>query len=134
MMIKYEPAQDIAERVREIVSHLSMRHVDLNRVVCMRSRGSRSRYIFARCHALPQIFQKALGTRAHYVIEVVSEKFDRLGEEQQTKVLIHEILHIPKSFGGGFKHHDFVTDRMVDSVYEKYKLTKQKYKELFGDV
>jgi predicted metallopeptidase len=120
-MIKYESAPDVERRVAHIVQRLDLDHVDLRRVVCMRSRGSRSRYIMARCHALPQVFQKALGTRAHYVIEVVSEKFDSLSTEDQTRVLIHEILHIPKSFGGGFKHHDYVSRRRVEAVYEKYK-------------
>ena len=120
-MIKYEPAPDVGDRVARIVGRLGMDHVDLQRVICLRSRGSRSRYIMARCHALPQVFQKALGTRAHYVIEVVSEKFDSLSTEDQTRILIHEILHIPKSFGGGFKHHNYVNRRRVEAVYEKYK-------------
>ena len=132
-MIKYEIDEEITKRVHDIVKSLNMRHVDMERVVCMRSYGSRSRYIMARCHAMPKIFQLALDKRAHYIIEVVSEKFNRMSFEDQTKVLIHEILHIPKSFGGGFKHHDYVNSRVVNRVYETYKSTKQKYRELFGD-
>jgi predicted metallopeptidase len=124
-MINYEPAEDIRIRVHDIVSTLGLSHVDTNRVVCMRSRGSSSRYTLARCHVLPRVFQKALGVRTHYIIEVVSEKFDAMSQEEQTKVLIHEVLHIPKSFGGGFKHHDFVNRRVVDKFYEKYKSGKQ---------
>jgi predicted metallopeptidase len=124
-MINYEPAEDIRVRVQDIVSRLDLSHVDTDRVVCMRSRGSSSRYILARCHVLPRVFQKAMGVRTHYIIEVISEKFDRMSPEDQTKVLIHEVLHIPKSFGGGFKHHDFVNKRVVDKFYEKYKSVKQ---------
>ena len=132
-MIKYEDSTDIRERVEDIVKSLNLKHVDLSRVACVRSHGSKSRYILARCHVLSRIFQKTLGIKAHYIIEVVSEKFDKLDFEDQTKILIHEILHIPKTFGGGFKHHNYVNKRTVERVYETYKSTKQKYRELFGD-
>lgn len=124
-MIKYEIAEDIKERVHDIVESLGLNHIDPSRVVCMRSYGSRSRYILARCHVLSRIFQKALGTRAHYIIEVVSEKFDRMNSDEQTKVLIHELLHIPKSFGGGFKHHNYVNKRRIEHAYETYKSRKR---------
>ncbi len=127
-MIRYEIADDIKERVRDIVTYLGLGHVRLDRISCIRSHGSTSRYTLARCHALSRIFQKALGIRTHYIIEVVSERFDKMSFEEQTKVLIHEILHIPKSFGGGFKHHDYVNKRTVERFYEKYKLTKQNIK------
>lgn len=130
-MIRYELDQEVTRRVHDIVSSLSMKHVDLNRVVCVRSYGSKSRHILARCHVLSRIFQKALGMRTHYIIEVVSEKFDKLEPEEQIRILIHEVLHIPKSFGGGFKHHNYVNKRTVDRAYEKYKSTKQ-YLERFG--
>jgi predicted metallopeptidase len=126
-MIRYEPAEDVHEKVSDIVSSLGFTHVDMERVACMRSRGSGSRHILARCHALPQIFQKALDTRAHYIIEVISEKFDTMSAEDQTKILIHEVMHIPKAFGGGFKHHDFVNRRSVDRMYEAYKQRKRNY-------
>ena len=58
----------------------------------------------------------------HYLIEIVSEKFDRLHPEEQTRTLIHELMHIPKSFGGGFRHHrPYVNRRTVDRMYKLYK-------------
>ena len=58
--------------------------------------------------------QLALNKKPHYVIEVLSERFDQLNKEDQTKVLIHEILHVPHSFGGGFRSHKpFVTRAKV---------------------
>jgi predicted metallopeptidase len=130
-MIRYDLDEGITGRVHDIVGSLNMRHVDLDRVVCVRSHGSKSKRILARCHVLSRIFQKALGVRTHYIIEVISEKFDGLSPEEQTKVLIHEVMHIPKSFGGGFKHHNYVNKRTVDHAYEKYKSTKQ-YLERYG--
>lgn len=68
--------------------------------------------------------QKAIGIRAVYALEFLSERFDKLDKEEQIKVIIHELMHIPKTFGGGFKHHDFVTERNVNKMYKEYKRRK----------
>jgi predicted metallopeptidase len=120
MGIKYEIAQDIMARLYDITKTLGMEHVRLSGVYAIRSHGSGSRRTLARCHALSKIWQLALGIDAVYLIEVISEKFDRLSREDQDKVLIHELMHIPLSFGGGFKHHDFVHERNVEKIYRKY--------------
>ncbi|MFH1237520.1 MAG: putative metallopeptidase [Candidatus Aenigmatarchaeota archaeon] len=120
-MINYERAPDIDKRAREIIAKLGMEHVDLSRVWFMRSRGSESRYTLARIHVLSRIMQKALGIPTQYVIEVITEKFDRLSYDDQTKTIIHELMHIPEAFGGGFRHHKpFVNKRTVDEMYKKY--------------
>ena len=98
-MIEYHLAQDIDFRVKEILWKLKLTHIDETRLVCLRSKGSASRRVIARCHGLSRIMQLALNKEPHYVIEILSEMFDRLNQEDQTKVLIHEILHIPHSFG-----------------------------------
>ena len=72
-----------------------------------------------------KIFQKALNLDAFYVLEFLSERFDKLDEEEQTKIILHELMHIPKTFGGGFKHHDFVHDRNVNKFYKEYLRRKQ---------
>lgn len=118
MPIKYSHAPDINSRIIGIAEKLGMRH-DFSRVICVRSHGSASRRILARCHALPRIMQLALDKKPHYVIEVISENFDSLGEEDQAKTLIHELMHIPKAFGGGFRHHDHVTRKHVEMMYKR---------------
>jgi predicted metallopeptidase len=98
-----------------------MRHIDETRLICLRSKGTGSRGVIARCHGLPRIMQLALNEKPHYVIEVLSERFDRLSREDQTRVLIHEILHIPHSFGGGFRaHKPFVTRAKVQKMYDAF--------------
>ena len=120
-MITYERAPDIDKRAREIVGKLKMSHVDLSRVWFMRSSGSQSRRTLARIHVLPRIMQSALGIPTQYVIEVIAEKFDRLPEEERTKTIIHELMHIPEAFGGGFRHHGpYVNRSTVDGMYQKY--------------
>ena len=121
-MIEYERDLEIDASVREIASVLGMRHLDLSRVVCMRSYGSKSRRVLARCHVMPRIMQKALGTGAYYIIEVVSENFEKLSDDDRTRTLIHELMHIPKSFGGGFRHHgNYVSRRNVETMYREYR-------------
>ena len=120
-MIHYELAEDIRIETIEIIRKLEMTHIDESRVVCIRSRGSASRGTLARCHGLPRIMQLALELKPHYVIEIISEQFDKLGKTDQTKVLIHELMHIPHAFGGGFRsHRPYVTKRKVEKMYQQF--------------
>ena len=120
-MIQYVLAEDIDLRVREIIRKLKMTHIDETRVICLRSKGSGSRRVIARCHGLSRIMQVALTQKSHYIIEILSERFDRLSREDQTKVLIHEVLHIPHSFGGGFRaHKSYVTAAKVQKMYVEF--------------
>jgi len=64
--------------------------------------------------------QMALGVDAFYPLEFLHERFDKLSFEEQVKVIIHELMHIPKTFGGGFRHHDFVTDKNVNLLYKQF--------------
>ena len=120
-MIWYEPARDVSGRVEEILRRVEMPHVHASRLTCLRSKGSSSRRIIARCHGLSKIMQLALNQGPHYVIEVISERFDKLSREDQTRVLIHELMHIPHSFGGGFRtHKPYVTRQKVERMYQNY--------------
>ncbi|MEM2124835.1 MAG: putative metallopeptidase [Candidatus Methanosuratincola sp.] len=118
MPISYCPAHDLEVIVREVVQKAGMKHIDPDRVLCFRSRGSKSKRIIARCYSLPKIWQMGLDTPAHYIIEVISEHFDRLSREEKVKVVIHELLHIPKTFGGGLRpHRGYVTNRAINEIY-----------------
>ena len=123
--MKYEYAPDIQKKAEEI-SVIFFPHIKINRIMCFRSYGTSSRITIARCHTLDKIMQKALGTKAFYVLEFLSEHFDKLDAEEQLKTVMHELMHIPKTFGGGFKHHNFVTERAVDKYYKEYRVIKEK--------
>jgi predicted metallopeptidase len=118
--LDYLPAPDIDEELGRIIRTLVWDHVDPRRVRAIRSRGTKSRRILARCHGLPKAIQTGLAIPAHYVIELVSENYDRLSRAEQTKTLIHELMHIPRIFGGGFRNHDYVRERRVNQFYEQY--------------
>lgn len=117
--MRYEQAEDLQKRAEEI-SKILFPHIDMQRVKCFRSYGSSSRGTLARCHALGKLMQKALNVRAHYALEFISERFDRMSKEEQDKVIIHELMHIPFAFGGGFKHHDYVCEKNVKEMYKRF--------------
>lgn len=122
--MRYEDAPDIKERMNEIVLALDLSHVDTARVECLRSFGSSSRRTLARVHTLGKLMQRAMKTRAFYAIEFL-ERFEKLPKSEQDKVIIHELMHIPKTFGGGFRQHDFVCNENVDALYEKFARIKK---------
>lgn len=125
--MKYEFALDI-QKIAEEISLLLFPHIRIERVRCFRSYGTSTRNTIARCHALGKLMQKALYTDAFYVLEFLSERFDKLDKEEQVKVIIHELMHIPKTFGGGFKHHNYVTDRNVNKMFKEYRKRKNENK------
>jgi predicted metallopeptidase len=69
--------------------------------------------------------QVAFNKKPYYVIEILSERFDHLSKKDQTMVLIHEILHIPHCFGGGFRaHKPYVTRAKVQKMYDEFMKAK----------
>lgn len=117
--MKYIEAPDLQARMNEIVHALAMGHIDVSRVKCFRSYGSSTKRTLARCHTVGKLMQKAMNAKAHYAIEFL-EKFEKLSKDEQDKVIIHELLHIPKTFGGGFRQHDFVCERNVDLMHKQF--------------
>jgi predicted metallopeptidase len=114
-------APDVKQLVDKIVDNLDLSHVVPRSVHCYRSKGSKSKRIIARIHGFGKILQKALGLPPAYVIEVISERYDRLSQEDKEKTLIHELLHIPKGFKGGFRpHKGYISRRRVDSLHREY--------------
>lgn len=100
----FEFAPDVSSEINRIIVNLDFSHIKSGNIVSFRSFGSTSRAV-ARIWSLPHIWQMALKVEAHYCIEVISERFDRLSPEDKEKVLIHELLHIPKNFSGSLLPH-----------------------------
>ncbi|OGI15713.1 hypothetical protein A3K63_04240 [Candidatus Micrarchaeota archaeon RBG_16_49_10] len=121
--MRYEHAPDIQQRVLKIARVLRMDYVNPARVICIRSYGSTARAL-ARIWAFPKIFQVALNFKPYYIIEVISHLFDRLDEVEQDKTLIHELLHVPKTFSGGLVPHAYFDKRIdrktVEELYRRY--------------
>jgi len=123
MALKTVLAPDLDKRIRPMITALAFDHVDPKHIVCMRSTGSKSRAI-ARIWGLPRIWQQALYLQPYYIIEAVSERFDKLSKEEQDKTLIHELLHVPKTFSGGLVPHECfgkkIDRKRVDKLYHGY--------------
>jgi predicted metallopeptidase len=121
--MRFEFAPDIQERLNSMIKTLNYDHLDIDRIICMRSYGSKSR-AYARIWGLSRVWQKVLKVKSHYIIEVMYPRFDRLGEEDQEKTLLHEILHIPKKFSGGLVPHicfgKRIDSRTVDEIYKRH--------------
>ncbi len=118
MRFRYERATDVTELLVTIIDKLGLTHIPKNRVYCYRSYGSKAGNVIARVHSLPRIWQQALSEPAYYAIEVLAEQYDRLPYAEREKTLIHELLHIPQTFGGGFRHHkNWVTRRRVEELH-----------------
>ncbi len=110
--------EDLARR---IIRALSLSHVDQSRLHFYRSRGSKSRLVQARIHGMGRIWFDALRMTPHYIIEVISEEYDRLQQPEKEKVLIHELMHIPSKFSGGFvPHKGRINKRSVDKLHKTY--------------
>ena len=121
-MIEYYPAPDIKERVGEIIELLRFDHCKPDNIYCVRSRGSQARRTIARIHGLGRIWQLAMCIEATYIIEVISEQFDPMSRDGQDRVLVHELMHVPHGFQGGFRHHkDYVTRENVDIWFKRLK-------------
>jgi predicted metallopeptidase len=127
--MKYEFSPEI-QKIAEEISIMLFPHIKIENIKCFRGYGSSSKRTIARCHALGKLMQITVGVKAHYALEFL-ERYDKLSEEDKIKTIIHELMHIPKTFGGGFRQHDWVCEKNVDKFYKEYKEKKYGIKKWF---
>lgn len=123
--MEWEEAKEVKEDLIKILEVLDFGHVDHSRIYCFRTWGSKSR-AYARIWSFPKIFQTALGIKPAYVIEVLSKYYDKLDSDDQKKVLIHELLHIPKNFSGSLLPHRGVSRHIESQARKLFKEYKTK--------
>jgi len=102
--IDWQPAPDVDKRIKYLWKNLDLDWLKKDKIHAFRSKGSKAK-AYARIWGLPRIWQKALQEEASYIIEVISEKYDKLSEKDRDRVLLHEIVHIPKNFSGSLIPH-----------------------------
>lgn len=120
MPIKYAEAPDVKKLADEIIDKLDLFHVVPQFVFCFRSIGTASERVVARIHGLNRIWQEALNLSPSYAIEVISERYDKLSQVEKEKTIIHELLHVPKGFTGGFRpHKGYISESVVNQLYRK---------------
>jgi predicted metallopeptidase len=134
MPIEYSDAPDVKELADEITERLDFFHVVPQFLFCVRSRGSTSSRTIARIHGMGKIWQETLNLPASYIIEVISERYDRLTQEEKEKTIIHELLHVPKSFAGGFRPHKGYIDReIVEHLHKTFRKQRTMERQVFKE-
>lgn len=121
--LEWEEAKEVKREVVKIVKLLELDYILTSRIFCYRTEGSKAK-AYARTWMMPKIFQDALDIPPAYVIEVLSKYFDKLSEDEKSKVLIHELLHIPKNFSGALLSHHGVNRHITkdaNSLFKEYK-------------
>ncbi len=125
-------APDVKKMAEELIKYADFPHINSFRLIYMRSKGSKAR-AYARIWSMPRIWQQALEIKAYYIIEVLSEHFDNLDEEKKKKVIIHELLHIPKTFSGALVPHTCfgkkINEKSVNRIY--LEIERKKSGEIF---
>ncbi len=121
--LEWQDAKDVKREIVKIIKTLEFSHIKTSRVFCYRTEGSKAR-AYARTWMMPKIFQNALDIEPAYVIEVLSKYYDKLSEDEKVKVLIHELLHIPKNFSGALLSHRGRTRHIghdANALFKEYK-------------
>jgi predicted metallopeptidase len=126
MTIRMEiaPAPDVKKIADKLLPKLPFPYIQLKRIVFMRSFKATSR-ARARIWSFPKIWQMALHLPPYYVIEVLSHHFDHLSDDDKMRVIIHELMHIPKNFSGALVPHrglhKRIDTRTVETLFRQYK-------------
>jgi predicted metallopeptidase len=123
--LDWQKAPDIQEKVDKMVSSLKPQWLKKGKIHCFRSKNSTSR-AYARIWGLSKIWQVALSEKPAYVVEVISEKFDKLKERQKDEILLHELAHIPKNFSGSLLPH--IKKRGKRNFEDRVRRMIRKYK------
>jgi predicted metallopeptidase len=125
LKFEYKKAPDIEKRALKLIEDLHLDYLLGERLFFYRSTGSKAR-AYARNWGLPAIWQNALEIEPAYVIEVISGYFDKLSPREQDKVILHELMHIPKNFSGALVPH---THRRKGSFKDKLETLIGRYLE-----
>lgn len=117
-------APDIDNEIKKLCQNSEFDHINYKHIICFRSYGSSSR-ARARIWSFPKVWQLALNLKPHYVIEVLEKHFDHLSTDDKKRVLIHELMHIPKNFSGSLLPHRGrgrrIDNRNVEQLFRKIR-------------
>jgi predicted metallopeptidase len=125
----WQEAHDVKQDIKHVLQTIDLPHIDIEKIHCYRTTGSKVR-AYARTWAFPKIFQRALQIEPAYVIEVLSRHYDKLSSDEKKKVIIHELLHIPKNFSGALLPHRTRSRNLNKVANQLFKEYKKKSQEL----
>jgi len=116
--MKYSLALDIKNQIDYLIKNLDFSYIKSQNVYCIRSYDAKTR-AYARIWGMAKLFKEVCGIEPHYIIEVNAKRFDKLNERDKIKTLIHELMHIPKTFSGALLAHRGRYHRINDREVEK---------------
>jgi len=102
--MKYALAPEIKEQITKLVPALKMDHIKIDQIHCIRSFDAKTRAI-ARIWGMAKLFSEVAGIKPTYIIEVNAKRFDKQSEHEKLHTLVHELMHIPKTFSGALLSH-----------------------------
>lgn len=121
--VDWQDAPDIGHRALKLITNLKLDWILFERLFFYRSNYSKAR-AYARTWGLPSLWQRSLGVEPGYIIEVLSEHFDKLDKRNQDKVILHELTHIPRNFSGALiahtRHKKGSFHKKLDELVERY--------------
>lgn len=116
--MNYKLAPEIKKQIRVLIKQLNYNHIKINNIHCIRSFDAKTKAV-ARIWGMSKLFKEVAGIEPHYIIEVNAKKFDKLPEREKIKTLIHELIHIPKTFSGALLSHRGRYHRINNQTVEK---------------
>lgn len=125
--VAWEKAGDVNIKLRKLLK-LSSLPYKIENISSFRSHNSKA-HAYARIWGLSKIWQLALTEKPHYIIEVISEKYDNLPDSRKDEILLHELAHIPMNFSGSLLPHIRYGKRSfhkkVDNLIRSVRLNKK---------
>jgi len=121
--IIWKEDRKLKTHLNKTIKEAGVSWVKTSRVFTYRSTNAKTR-AYARIWGLSRIWQQALKIKPAYILEVISEKYDRLSNLEKSKILLHEVAHIPKNFSGALVPH---TKRRKGNFRDKLKLLYEVY-------
>lgn len=123
MNIIWQEDKKLKQQLKKTIKQAGVTWLKASRIFTYRSVNAKTR-AYARIWGLSRIWQKALKVGPAYILEVISEKYDKLSDHEKNKVLLHEIAHIPKNFSGALVPH---TKRRKGSFRDKLRKLYEDY-------
>ena len=121
--MKYSPAPEIKKTLLQLINQLELKHIKKNNIHCIRSFDTKTKAV-ARIWGMAKLFKEVVGIEPHYIIEVNAKRFDKLPEREKIKTLIHELMHIPKTFSGALLSHRGkgrqINDQQIERILKDY--------------
>jgi len=100
-MVEYIEASEIKERALELASRFELKHINFEKVHFFRY-TSDTRTI-AKVGGFSKIMQLVYPhINPFYVIVFNDRNFQRISKREQDETILHELLHIPKTFSGEY--------------------------------